>query len=436
MIVEIKVKNYRSYREEASLTFEALKDAFNQDSVTELILEDGSVKRLLKTAVILGPNASGKSNIARALSEVAYLITNSRNFDVRFGIPIYQPFLLDKESSTSPSTITVMFVVDQRFYSYSITYNREMFFEESLHEIVREKELQVYSRHYDKEKNSYEMSIGEGWKSTSLDLSNMNPLPNQLILSELGRREANGLQNVYGELRDIQSKMVDNALDLQDNNYVAGTILKNEQSRLFQQLKKLLMVADGNIQDVKMQEHSDSEFSFPDSVPLEVQRMFITQNKWEFRFVHKGSDGLVHFPISMESTGTKNLFSAGTNVLNVLSRGGFLVYDEMNVAMHPLLFRLLVRLFQSKKTNPHDAQLLFTTHDVSIVGDNLMRADQIWLAQKDKNGQSELYSIQDFEDVSIVMPFDEWYRSGRFGALPVFSDIEKVFINATEDENE
>ena len=101
----------------------------------------------------------------------------------------------------------------------------------------------------------------------------------------------------------------------------------------------------------------------------------------------------------------------------------------MNVAMHPLLFRMLVRLFHSKKTNPYNAQLLFTTHDVSIIGDNLMRADQIWLAQKGEQGQSDLYSVQDFEDVSIVLPFDEWYRSGRFGALPNFKDIEQVFSN-------
>lgn len=436
MIVEVKVKNYRSYKDEASLTFEALDDSFNSESVAEVQLVDGSVKRVLKTAAILGPNASGKSNIARALSDVMFLVANSRDFDVKQGIPVYQPFLLDKVCRMSPSTITVMFVVDYCQYRYSITYNHQMFLEETLCEIVKEQDVPVFGRVLNNAGNGYNLSFGEGWRSTTLDLSNMNLLPNQLVLSELGKREANGLQFVYGELRGIQSKMVDNALDMRENNsYVAGTILKNEQSRLFQQLKKLLMVADGNIQDIKMREHDDSEFNFPESVPLEVKQSFIAQNRWEFRFVHKGQDSLVAFPISLESTGTKNLFSVGTNVLNILSTGGILVYDEMNVAMHPLLFRLLVRLFHSKKTNPHDAQLLFTTHDVSIVGDSLMRADQIWLAQKSGNGQSELYSVQDFEDVSIVMPFDEWYKSGRFGALPVFSDIEKVFTNAQEDEN-
>ena len=81
MIVEIKVKNYRSYKEEASLTFEALNESFNSESVAEVQLEDGNTKRLLKTAAILGPNASGKSNIARALSDVMFLAANSRDFE-------------------------------------------------------------------------------------------------------------------------------------------------------------------------------------------------------------------------------------------------------------------------------------------------------------------------------------------------------------------
>ena len=436
MIVEIKVKNYRSYKEESSLTFEALDDEFNKDCFTEIQLEDGTLKRLLKTAAILGPNASGKSNIARAFSDVMYLATYSRTFDVKQGIPVYNPFLLDKESRISPSCITVRFVVEKRMYSYLISFNHKLFLEESLHEIVKDKEMLVFSRSFDKEKKSYALTFGDGWKSTTLDLSNINPLPNQLILSELGTREANGLQYIYGELRGIQGIMVDNALDMKANNsFVAGNILKSEQSPLFQQLKKLLIVADENIQDIRMREHSESEFHFPESIPSDVKTAFVVQNKWEFVFIHKGNDESVGFPIGLESTGTKNLFSVGTNVLNVLNTGGILVYDEMNVAMHPLLFRLLIRLFHSKKTNPYDAQLLFTTHDVSVIGDSLLRADQIWLAQKDKKGQSELYSVQDFEDVSIVLPFDEWYKSGRFGALPRFSDIESVFSNVSKEEN-
>ena len=102
MIVEIRVNNYRSYKDEASLTFEALGETFNKESITELHLEDGRSIRLLKTAAILGPNASGKSNIARAFRDVMYLVTNSRTFDVKQSIPVYQPFMLDNQSRKSP----------------------------------------------------------------------------------------------------------------------------------------------------------------------------------------------------------------------------------------------------------------------------------------------------------------------------------------------
>lgn len=436
MIVEIRVKNYRSYKDEASLTFEALDESFNSNSVTTVELEDGSTIRLLNSAVILGPNASGKSNMARAFQDLKFLTANSRNFDVKTGIPVYQPFLLDAESRASQTDITLKFVTEKRLYSYAISFNHQLFFSERLYEVAGGKDLLVYSRIFDAEKRNFNISVGEGWKSTTLDMSNMNPLPNQLILSELGTREANGLQYVYAELRDIQAQMVDSALDMQaSNSYVAGSILKSEQSQLFQQLKKLLLMADQNILDVRMKEHADSEFMFPDSIPSDAKRAFIAENKWEFLFIHKGANESIAFPIGIESTGTKNLFSVATRVLNTLGAGGILVYDEMNVAMHPLLFRLLVQLFHSEKTNPRHAQLLFTTHDVSIIGDSLMRADQIWLAQKGDSGQSEIYSVQDFEDISIVLPFDEWYKSGRFGALPRFADVEKIFSYGTEDDN-
>ena len=428
MVIEIKVKNYRSYRDEASLTFEALEEDFNSSNVAELDMEDGTTLRLLKSAVILGPNASGKSNIARAFLDLAFLAANSRNFDVNVGIPVYQPFALESLSRSQPTEMSITFVVERRRYLYTIIYNSQLFLSEELDEIANGQQSVVFNRKFNINSKSYNFNIGDGWRSTALDMSNMSLLPNQLLLSELGTREANGLQYVYAELQGIQAQMVDSALDFQASNIsVAGNILKNENSELFLQLKKLLLMTDSNIQDVRMKEHDESEFRFPDSVSADVRNAFIAQNKWEFSFAHEGSEGLVLFPISVESTGTKNLFSVATRVLNALSTGGILVYDEMNVAMHPMLFRMLVKLFHNEKTNPRHAQLLFTTHDVSIIGNSLMRADQIWLAQKNKKGQSELFSVQDFEDVSIVLPFDEWYKSGRFGAMPQFVDVEKIF---------
>lgn len=131
-------------------------------------------------------------------------------------------------------------------------------------------------------------------------------------------------------------------------------------------------------------------------------------------------------PLSLESEGTKALFKIAPYILYALDNGKFLAYDEISTAIHPSLFRFLVNLFHNPKSNPKGAQLVFTTHDASVADHNTMRADQIWFAEK-TNGNSELFSAQDFEDVSINVPFEKWYRSGRFGALPKFGSIDYIF---------
>lgn len=139
--------------------------------------------------------------------------------------------------------------------------------------------------------------------------------------------------------------------------------------------------------------------------------------------------------IATESAGTQVLFGVGARVLDVLEQGSFLAYDEMNVAMHPRIFQLLVNLFNNPVSNPNNAQLLITTHDTGLLQDNLMRADQVWFAEK-TNGVSELFSVQDFYDeedkVTICPPYEEWYRSGKFGAIPHTKDIESIFTETKE----
>ena len=139
--------------------------------------------------------------------------------------------------------------------------------------------------------------------------------------------------------------------------------------------------------------------------------------------------------IAAESAGTQVLFGVGARVLDVLERGSFLAYDEINIAMHPRIFQLLVKLFNNPVSNPNNAQLLITTHDTGLLQDNLMRADQVWFAEK-KDGVSELFSVQDFYDevdeVKICPPYEEWYRAGRFGAIPHTQDIESIFTETKE----
>lgn len=118
-------------------------------------------------------------------------------------------------------------------------------------------------------------------------------------------------------------------------------------------------------------------------------------------------------------------------MFQALENGSFLAYDEISTAVHPELLKFLVNLFQNPKSNPKGAQLLFTTQDASIASSDTLRADQVWFVEK-KDGSSDLYSAQDFDGVTVTgIPFEKWYRAGRFGAIPSFGNVDYIF---NEDE--
>lgn len=429
MIISFTIKNFRSYKDEAEFSFEAVESDYNIENVTSIQLEDGEEIRLLRSAAIFGGNASGKSNTIWALYVLSDLVSHSLKNDVNTPIRGYYPYVLDSITRNQPSQISIDFIVDFKHYRYEIVFN-SIIHRESLSVITKGVEKNIFIVSISEKDKKRNISINDGWESEELDLSNAKLLPNQLLLSELGTRESNGLQNVYSFLSTIQAKIVGNVIDLKFNSVdVAETILKHSDSDMFKRLRRLIQIADIGIEDISMRKHSAAEFKFPESVPDIIKQNFIEQNRWEFGMMHKTTDlskGNIVLPMDWESTGTKNLFGVGARVLDVLEKGGVLAFDEINTAIHPALFQLIVSLFNNNQSNPNNAQLLFTTHDISIAGDGNLRADQVWFAEK-IDGASQLYSAQDFEDINITVPFDRWYKSGRFGALPKFGNIDYIF---------
>lgn len=423
-IIDFTIRNFKSYKDEMVFTFEALENDFKPDNVFTVKLDDEESIRLVKSAALYGANAAGKSNLIWALKALSFLVANSRNFPVGFKIP-FEPYRLGE--NIGDTYFSLRFIVRNRIYRYSISYNEDGFTEEELSFILLGKEKKVFFRQNDR------FSIGEGWESPDLDLSKSTFLPNHLLLSELSVMPKNNLQDIYSSISEIVVEPVMNNFNLRAKNITASKdILKDQNSDLFKQLGRLMRIADFGIVGLEMNRHGDEDFQFPDSIPSEVREHFIEENRWEFKTLHKTRDlDIVSFPLESESTGTQNMFSLGSIILRVLSTGGILVYDEMDIAVHPQLFKLLISLFHSPISNPYNAQILFTTHNTIIVNETegIMRADQIWFAEKNEFGESTLFSAQDFEDISIVVPFERWYRNGRFGALPNLGDILDVFVS-------
>lgn len=430
MIIELRIKNYRSYKEPTSFTFEAVDEIFQEDNVSELTVE-GESKRILNSAAILGANASGKSNIIRALDTFRTVVVYSRNFSIDMGIPGYSPFL-DKDSYNKPVEMTLLLTESQKLYSYEISFTNSIFLKERLCEIIEEKEEEIFSLDFDEEKKVRRLHISDGWLEDGSSIKNIELLPNQLFLSFISTVPAKELNKIYSQIVSMSIVTTANIIDQKQNmDYVSSRILPNK--KIFERLKRLLKIADVGINDADVIEHKPSEFSFPDNVSEDFKKYVISNNQWEYRFHHKIENPIKTFEWSNESTGTLNIFGLGARILDTLDKGTFLAYDEMNMSIHPEMFKLLISLFNNPKSNPNKAQLLFTTHDVSAIGDSTLRADQIWFAEKDsETGVSELYSVQDFDGAKINMPFEKWYRAGRFGALPKFGSIEYIFDDNAE----
>lgn len=423
-IISFKAKNFKSYKDEVEFSFRALNSEFRSENYHEVELSNGETIRLLNSAVIYGANASGKSNIIWAMFALISYIRSSRELDPSATIR-YEPFLLSTQTATSPISLSIEFVADKEIYHYNVSYTEERFVEESL--ICSSRDITYFSRIDDKVSFFGELS----------EFNGKSFLKNHLVLSKLGLEANPIIQSVYRALTSSQTFPVGNEISLSEiNKKNAEEILKNDESILSQRLIRLIKISDFGIDNVKIIKHDFSKVQFPSGIDEKVKQRFINDNTWEIKMFHKTLEGNQQdLSIAAESAGTQVLFGVGARVLDVLERGSFLAYDEINIAMHPRIFQLLVSLFNNRVSNPKNAQLLITTHDTGLLQDNLLRADQVWFAEK-KDGVSELFSVQDFYDeedeVNICPPYEAWYRSGRFGAIPHTKDIESIFMESNE----
>lgn len=415
MITEFKIQNFRSYAEEVIFSMEAVPQDLDDGSVSRVRLEDGTEENLVNSAVLMGANASGKSNVLVALWMLIDMVKGSRAYDVKTPL-IFQPFMLDEESRFRPTKLELTFLSGGRKYIYRICYTTYCFHEESLREEKDGKIDTLYCIRR-KDQNDKGSRTGKIWGDPVFRLDEERLLPNQLLMSVIGARDAGGLEQVYSDLTDISVHLTRDVINLIENiSEVAETLLIDNQSELFGQLKELVKRSDLGITDMQMKRYGEKDLNLPLWIQPEEKMRILKQNRVKFEFRHAGCD--FNLPLDWESTGTKHIIAVGSRVLNALYRGEVLVMDEFNIALHSALFRHIVALFNSPVTNPRHAQLIFTTQDATIADDAMMRADQIWLAEKDNEGKSSLYSIQDFEDAPLNGRFGNWYRVGRFGSIP------------------
>lgn len=433
MIVQITLANYRSIHAEQTLSFVAERGTRHKGN---LIPRPGY--RLLKAVALFGANASGKSNFVRAIGEMRDFVRDSAT-KMNDGDPIVcaQPYRLDPASRSAPSRFEITFVTDGVQYVYGFAATRERVHEEWLTATRENSNAEVFGfTRYMQVNSELEEWRFRGTLTNIAHLLPRHPRANALLLSIAVRNDVTELLPAYRYLREYVS-MLDMSGAIESLFREATRRCKGD-GEMLQQATSLLRDADTGIENIEIDPISLADIlALATDVSLKQQDLIMAANRFtnpDFGMCVASSrqDTLgkaIEFDfVQDESRGTNRFFTAAVFLLDALQEGAFLVIDELDASMHPLLTRRLLEMFQSPDANPNGAQLLFTTHDAVLLDSALFRRDQIILAEK-RSGASIFYSLADIEPpIRSTESFLRNYLAGRYGGTPhlgrTFEELE------------
>ncbi len=430
MLLNFRVSNFRSFKEE--VTFSAIATRLDKGAgVPIIVAKDESLVEVLPIVAILGANASGKSNLLLAMATMRNIILNSASMP-RYQTLELQPFLLDPVYADRPTLMEVDFTLRGERYQYGFEIRRGRVTEEWLHTFPH-KRTQVL---FDRERTT-DFQFGKNLRGHNKVTADMTR-SGALYLSAA----ANSGHPLLSEIYDFFYTNL-RLLGVEDRVRPDGETIKRVMKRRDRTVK-LLAMADLGIVNARLElgERTPSELEeyraflrenhdLPESFSDKEKKDYIDAMASDFldeqptlELVHQGSLKGTALPFDQESLGTKTWLSFVIYALEALDNGGILLVDELDASLHPLLLAEALKLFQSSSSNPRGAQLIFTTHDVTLLGgpiDTLQRyrlsRGQIWLVEKARDGSSTLTALADYrprkgEDLA------RGYMQGRYGGTP------------------
>lgn len=415
MLLEFRVRNFRSLRDEQVLSFVAATDK----SLTATNTVQSGIKAapsLVRSAVIYGANASGKSNVIKALQYMRGVVAESASVIQPGQTFAVQPFRLDKTSGGQATAFEVTFIIEGVRYQYGFELTTKRVTSEHLLVYRAFKPQQWFERTYDPqtERDHYDFGPGLAGQKSVWEKATR---PNSLFLSMAVQLNSEQLRPIYDWF--IKKLAIFNEI-APLNPQFSVDMLRQPDGKMA--ICNFLRAADISIADINVVTNK--------VMGQAVQLDFATgktevrneeQEVNELQFQHVTDSGRAMFGLSDESMGTQRLLFLTGPILDILKQGLTLVVDELDSSLHPLLVRRLVELFHSPEFNPNGAQLLFSTHDTSLLDPELFRRDQIWFIEKDREQASKLYPLTDFSPRKNEA-LERGYLIGRYGALPFFSD--------------
>jgi hypothetical protein len=433
MLIEFKLENFRSFRDEASLSMEATGLKEYRNSLTQT-----NNKEILPSVAIFGKNGGGKSNIIRGFWLGAQFIKNAQKTQHEKALIPVNPFSLNDYSNAEPTGFEYDYISDGIRYVYGFKATREIIVEEYLHHYPKKVKAVIFDRKYQ------DFRFPEGPEKKKKEMIMQAVAANQLFFSIACTMN-------YQPCIQAMKWFREELFFSQDYPDIPQQLLQNaDNANMLSAITEYAKEADLGILDMSYEfKESDltDQVALPDDMPEDLKtalRSFMnalaeapsaSESKLTISAINATSyhDGIKkngerdRYPIKLsdESDGTKRLMALAPAIERTLSQGGVLIVDELEKDMHPILMEFIISKFQSKKTNLANAQLIFTTHNTELLNMELLRKDQLYFVDKDREtGASELYCIKGLK-THTSENIQKSYLKGKYGATPDL-DIEEV----------
>jgi uncharacterized protein len=432
MLIEFSIGNYRSFKEKVTFSMVAANLVSQDKNLdTNNVFAVDKELSLVKSAAIYGANASGKSNLAKALQFMKWFMVNSSKETQSTEAIGVEKFRLSTETDDQPSFFEIVFLLDGQQHRYGFTADREKVRSEWLYYVPKTRETKLFDRQADK------FDVAKVLKADGIAAKTRD---NALFISVSAQFNVNKSEAILNWL--ILNLDLISGLD--DTKFFDDTIQNLFRTDIYHEAIKLIGKFDLSIAGVG-QKLNDADLRLKNAIDSGKDRKEILEiMRGSFRILisDRAIETIHHkFDVNKEvvssesfdlladeSAGTQKLFALASLLVDTLKHGQVLIIDEFDARLHPLMSRSIVELFNSNETNPHNAQLIVMTHDTNLLSNKIFRRDQIWFTEKDRYGATDLYSLAEYK-VRNDASFESDYIKGKYGAIP-YIQVAESFIEA------
>lgn len=433
MIQEFSVENYRSINTKQTLSFLAPEDMQEEDEYLSIEIDESV--RLLKLCVLYGYNASGKTNLLKALEFVRNLVLTGP--DTKDDEIDFIPFALDEETRKKPGIFALTFFIDKISYEYTLCVDRNRIFRESLVYTPEGRPITLFSRYFDVEKSVSKLTIGSDCELSAKEkiILNGNTLKNSTVLNAFQKSNIHSpaLDAVIVYFKETMMPIITPTVLLRDwslerlasdstkkqffaklmekaDFQIAGLEIKKKRISVADELLDTLteqIVPNGLLKQLKKTEH------------LETMELF---------FTHETTHGSYQIGAEHESQGSLRYFRLGGVLQELLTEPHVVAIDELESSLHQDLANFYLQMFLK---NSSESQMLVTTHAQYIMGLDFMRDYMVWFCEKDETGASQYYCAEDYE-LTTNENLANSYQRGNLGAKPLLGNPK---FNRIENSN-